>query len=344
MNPRFYFATCQIGSEKALKTEVLTRFPQLKFAFSRPGFITFKQEDGKGRVIPESTGIFTRLWGEILGQAKEPIALQALLTQIPAGAILHAFERDEVVPGDEPKGWVKNANIDRFVKGQKLNVRLNAEPEFGEPVYDLIWVDDFHVFLGKHLHGDHLYPAPGNLPEVKVPDTSPSRAYAKIAEAVMRFKPEVKKGNQVLEVGCSPGGATTCMLAWGMVVTGVDPKEMDHRVMKDPNFRFIQRMAKQIIPADLKAMNPDWLVMDMNIAPLEAIDEMGIVLKALRKAHDRNLFLKYGFLTLKLNDWKFAESIPLYMKRIQELGFEELYPMQLASNRQEFFVFAKGFH
>lgn len=46
---------------------------------------------------------------------------------------------------------------------------------------------------------------------------------------------------------------------------------------------------------------------------------------------------------MKLNDWKFAGSIPLYLKRVAELGFVELAAVQLCSNRQEFFVYAGGF-
>jgi hypothetical protein len=63
----------------------------------------------------------------------------------------------------------------------------------------------------------------------------------------------------------------------------------------------------------------------------------------LRKNNGKTLLLNKGFLTIKLNDWKFADSIPLYLTRIQEIGFRQLTVTQLVSNRQEFFVMANGF-
>ena len=38
----FIFVCCQHGSEKALKSEIAEAYPGLNFAFSRPGFLTFK--------------------------------------------------------------------------------------------------------------------------------------------------------------------------------------------------------------------------------------------------------------------------------------------------------------
>ena len=40
--PGFLFVTCQVGAEAALKSEVARRWPEFRFAYSRPGFVTFK--------------------------------------------------------------------------------------------------------------------------------------------------------------------------------------------------------------------------------------------------------------------------------------------------------------
>ncbi len=45
MSARFLFAVVQAGAERALKNEVARDHPQLKFAFSRPGFVTFRLPD-----------------------------------------------------------------------------------------------------------------------------------------------------------------------------------------------------------------------------------------------------------------------------------------------------------
>src|SRR5436853_924091 len=40
--PPFVFAACQHGAEAAMKRELAVRAPELRPAFSRPGFVTFK--------------------------------------------------------------------------------------------------------------------------------------------------------------------------------------------------------------------------------------------------------------------------------------------------------------
>src|SRR5262245_21408568 len=65
----FVFTTCQIGAEPALKDEVSRAWPLLRFAFSRPGFLTFKVAPGKK--LPEdfaSSLVFARAAGFCLGK------------------------------------------------------------------------------------------------------------------------------------------------------------------------------------------------------------------------------------------------------------------------------------
>jgi len=344
MKSRFYYSVCQFGAEKAVKDEVIASYPGLKFAFSRPGFITFKEDSDTGPELGWPASIFTRLWGVSIGQGKTVSTREDLLDAIPDGAVIHAFERDTFLPGDEPEGFRPGNRVQLMLKTAKKHLVIEGrKPEPGEWVYDLVWLDEEHLFLGKHRHEDGLDPAPGNQPVIALPANSPSRAYLKIAEAVHRFSPEIRKGLPVLEVGCSPGGATTFMLSQGMTVTGVDPKSMDPQLSKKAGFQFIQREAKALIKDDVKNLNPEWLVLDMNLAPLEALDEVAHVIRLLRESQGKKLQLRAGFLTIKLNDWKFASSTPLYLKRIRELGFERLTAIQLCSNRQEFFVYAEGF-
>lgn len=344
--PRFYFATCQLGAEKAVKAEVLTRHPSLRFAFSRPGFITFKESDERRPRIAHVDGIFVRLWGTSVAQGTEQ-QMRATLDALPPGALIHAFERDTFVPGDEPPGFVWNERIDRFANALPADARArhrwNEEPRLAETVHDLVWLDEDRFFLGCHEHRASLVPAPGNIPRIPLPASAPSRAYLKIEEAILRFRPPIRRGLRVLEVGCAPGGATTAMLARGLSVRGIDPQRMDERLQGEKHFTWLHKMARQVTQDDVQDFNPHWIVTDMNIAPLEALDELAHVMRLLRLAHGRSLAIEKGLLTLKLNDWSFTEMIPLYLKRIGEMGFAELTPTQLCVNRQEFFVMANTF-
>jgi 23S rRNA (cytidine2498-2'-O)-methyltransferase len=344
--PRFYFATCQVGAEAAVKAEVLARQPSLRFAFSRPGFLTFKESDERRPPVARFEGIFVRLWGSSVARGT-PATIGELLAAIPPGSLVHAFERDTFVPGDEPLGFVPGERISGLVAALPADLhdrhRWDEAPRPAETVYDLIWLDEGHVFLGRHEHDRTLAPVPGNLVRLALPASSPSRAYLKLEEALLRFRPPVRPGVRVLEVGCAPGGATTALLARGCIVRGVDPRRMDERLYREQGFTSVQKLARQVTPDDVEDFNPDWIVMDMGIAPLEALDELAHVVRTLQASHGAALAISKGLLTLKLNDWQFAGMIPLYLKRIGEMGFSDLAPTQLCANRQEFFVMAGAY-
>ncbi len=350
MTPRFYFAACQVGAEKAVKAEVLAECPELRFAFSRPGFVTFKEEPASIAPLALNAPIFTRLWGEVVDQTRDPAGLPGLLSRVPAGATVHAFDRDRFVPGDEHDGYCFDEKI-RSVPDVAafLSARGDSAPSLsgglaaGDTVYDLIWIDDFHVFLGRHAQTDRLLPLPGNLPGLTLPSTAPSRAWLKLEEAILRFKPVVQSGWQALEIGCAPGGATTALLDRGFRVTGIDPQFMAEPIAGNPLFSHIRKPARYVTREDLNGVNPDWIVMDMSIPPKDALGELSHVLGLLREVHGKKLAVRRGFLTLKINDWKYASEISFYIKRLAQLGFENLKPFQLANNRQEFFVFSGKF-
>ena len=42
---RFVFVAVQPGAERALKSEIAREHPELKFAYSRPGFVTFRSSE-----------------------------------------------------------------------------------------------------------------------------------------------------------------------------------------------------------------------------------------------------------------------------------------------------------
>ncbi len=328
-----------------MRDEILSEHPDLRFAFSRPGFVTFKQkENSGGEWIQATRSIFSRVFGTSVGQAKDKSALEALLDSIPSHSKVHVFDRDLHLPGDEPEAFLPDRGILEELKGVSHALDFGrGSPAPGERVYDLVRIDPSHVFLGFHIHSEALLPFPGNRPELVLPERAPSRAWLKLEEALLRFKPELRPGLPVLEVGCSPGGATTAMLDRGLQVTGIDPKRMDPMVESRDQFRLIKKEAKAVKPEELRSLNPEWVVLDMNLAPLETLDELEHIIRTLRLLQGKKLALHTGLLTIKLNDWKFAGHAPLYLKRIRELGFESLQVTQLCSNRQEFFVYATGF-
>jgi 23S rRNA (cytidine2498-2'-O)-methyltransferase len=66
----FIFVTCQIGAEPAVKAEMARRWPAFRFAFSRPGFLTFKLPQG-GELLADDFdlhSVFARSYGFSLGK------------------------------------------------------------------------------------------------------------------------------------------------------------------------------------------------------------------------------------------------------------------------------------
>src|SRR4051812_2186564 len=64
--PEFTFATCLPGLEPALKLDVAQRRPELRFAYSRPGLVTFR---APGVITPDDApgSVFAHVWGRSIG-------------------------------------------------------------------------------------------------------------------------------------------------------------------------------------------------------------------------------------------------------------------------------------
>jgi 23S rRNA (cytidine2498-2'-O)-methyltransferase len=67
--PDFLFITCQIGAERAVKEEMARCWKDFRFAYSRPGFLTFKLPE-KHRLAEDFglNSVFTRAYGFSLGK------------------------------------------------------------------------------------------------------------------------------------------------------------------------------------------------------------------------------------------------------------------------------------
>ena len=95
MSSRFLFAVVQAGAERALKNEIARDQPKLKFAFSRPGFVTFRiPDDVEAGREPKLDCVFARTWGYSLGKVASGAddaqlardAWRLIEDQLPSGA------------------------------------------------------------------------------------------------------------------------------------------------------------------------------------------------------------------------------------------------------------------
>lgn len=314
----FAFATCLAGLETAAKLEIRYVRPSLRFAYSRPGFLTFKSEE---TITPEdrSPSVFARVWGASIGPARDPSDAAHQLAYIGANRV-HVFARDvecDLAP------WL-------------AAVKLPSGPSvIGELVADVIVAPDESAWLGMHRHDAHHLAHPGGAIPVDVPADAPSRAYAKIEEAIAWAQLPIEAGQVAVEIGAAPGGALLALARRGLDVWGVDTAELAANVAALPNVHHLAVKVGALRWEQLPA-RVDWLLVDVNLAPQVALHEVARLMPRLRPT------LRGAVFTLKLNDWQFVTELPLFAQRIAGFGFADVRMRHLPSNRREICVIARN--
>lgn len=344
----FLMITCQVGAERAVKGELARRWPEFRFAYSRPGFLTFKlPAEHKLADDFNLESIFARGYAFSLGKATGgTIADRAQQVRDLAGdrpyRRLHVFERDRQAPGDhgyEPgltdaAGEAESAIRAAWSVDAPAEAPLDARPlaKSGEVALDCVLVQPDEWWIGFHRARSWASRRPGGLSRLKLPENAVSRAYLKMEEALRWSHLPVRTGDRAAEIGCAPGGSCQALLRRGLLVAGVDPAAVDPAVLADPHFLHIRKRGADVRRRDFA--NVRWLMADMNVAPSYTLDTLEAIVTH-KQVHIRGLLV-----TLKLVDWKLADSVPEYLARIKSWGFPYLRARQLQHNRQEICVAA----
>ena len=330
----------QPASTSWLKRELAVRRPDLRFAFSRPGLTTFKVDEGRVDERVESS--FARAFGHSLGRVATVDAIASLVASMPEGPLrLHVFERDLDRAADERVASVVGARaraVDTALRAAHPGRFLDGlTARAGELVLDIVTAPaeepDDGLFVGWHRHDDRRGPLPGGVPHAVIPERAPSRAWAKLEEAIAWSELRPQAGEVAVELGSAPGGASLALLDRGLEVHGVDPAGMAPQVLgyrgRQGN-RFVHHavsaaaVEKRDLPHGFQ-----WLASDMNLAPMVALK---YIERFVALSHGS---LKGAFLTLKINDEGIFEALPGLMQRIEKLGGKRVRYTQLPSHRNE---------
>ena len=318
-----------------MKEEVAREAPALRLAFSRPGLVTFKIEGAVPDDVPRPSA-WARVWGASLGRAGT--AAEAL-AHLPADVTrLHVFSRDPDADGAAAR--IAEVEADwRAAGGARFAPEAAARD--GELVVDVI-VDgggDAPALFGVHRHGPGRSPFPGGALPVEVPADAPSRAYAKIEEAIAWAGLPVAPGHVAVEVGSAPGGAAYALARRGVTVWGVDPAAMDAAVLAfvGHSGARVHHVAESLAAVRWEALprHVDWLLVDVNVAPAVALHGVARLVPAWKKT------LRGAVLTLKMNDAGVRRGLPGYLERIRQLGFTSVDVTHLPSNRHELCAIAR---
>lgn len=364
----FIYLTCQRGAEKVLKAEIAKKRPNCRFSYSQPGFLTYKVPDSDLEQLDTAAlrSVFartcTRAIGKISGEPEdlfsETIRLFDEFLQAPRGnkepdqkIRLHVWAPDRAEPRtfDFEPGLVPEDRqthqelLKRFPDRMRNRLAVRADQiDFpaaaGELALDVVRVSGGQWWLGYHPVKDwHSRYSGGLIPLISASDAA-SRAWLKFEEGLRWADFPIEVDSRCVDIGAAPGGGSQALLSRGAEVLGVDPAEMDQRVLAHPNFTHLRGKINQLKRALFRKSR--WFIADMNVAPrytLDAFEE--IVMRP--DINARGLLF-----TLKFFDWKFAGNITEYIYRIKSWGFNKVKARQLCFNRQEIMIAAlkKPFH
>jgi 23S rRNA (cytidine2498-2'-O)-methyltransferase len=309
----FVFATCLPGVEPAVKLDLARARPELRLSYSRPGLLTFKSARA---VEPDDVpgSVFARVWGRSLGAVSDPAAAAPRLAALGAARV-HVFAR-------EPEAVVELSAWQGLGPG--------GPAELGELVADVIVgaAPGEPAWLGVHRHDRARLPHAGGQIHVEVPGEAPSRAYAKIEEAIAWAALPIEAGHVALEIGAAPGGAVLALARRGLEVWGVDTGQLAPNVLALPNVHHVGKKVGALRWEELPA-RIDWLLVDVNLAPQVALHEVARLMPRLGRT------LRGAVFTLKLNAWTFVAELPALAERIRQMGLPDVRMRHLPSNRRE---------
>lgn len=342
---RFLFVCCQVGAEQVCKQRMNDRWPDYRFSFSRPGFLTYKvpaelgSEDAFAGLDLQNT--FVRTFGESLGRVQggsddERVAAFWRVVRTSPTPHLHVWQRDRKPVGErfEPFPTERAEEVARLLGAAQHapTIAINQEAAPGEQITDCILIDDDTWWIGRHTSNTSFQAWPGGVPLLHRNPSAVSRAYYKMYEALLWSRLPVRKGDLAVEIGCAPGGSVQALLELGLSVIGVDPAVMHESLAEHPRLKHIRKRGRDVRKRELAGAK--WLFADSNVTPQQTLDTIeDIVL-------NDNVHVRGMLLTLKMPDWKLAGEIPAYLNRVRSWGYKYVKPRQLAFNRQEVCVFA----
>ena len=341
----FLFACCQEGAESALKNEIARQWPDWRFAFSRPGFLTFKMADP----LPpperrQLKSVFSRTHGVSIGPFQGGDRAGAIEATRQAG-IEHPFDHLHVwrrggkltgnaglVPGDPEDALFAEMGEGILAEGMRnglatTSTLINRGARVGQRVWDLILLDPDRWWLGWHSVTSFVHRWPGGVMPIPLPESFVSRAYLKTSEALAWSGWPVRPGDRCVEIGSAPGGSCQALLQRGLRVTGVDPSEMHPDVLRHRHFTHVQKRGADLRRRELRGFK--WMLVDSNVAPQHTLDTVESLVR-----HPSTNFQGL-LLTLKMPDWQLAGEVANYARRVRGWGFSTVRCRQLAYQRQE---------
>ncbi len=350
---QFVFMTCRAGAEAALKQEIARVEPDWRPAFSRPGFMTFKNAGERAidaRLLAERHWVLAHAPGVSLGHVKGSQLAQLVeqIWQHPGVAALvaageladvHVWQRVPMPLDDrgmescvtplteEIEAAIRAAAPAECTKLSKSMPKLRKPTLRDSLVLDVVLVEPDEWWFGCHAAATQAARWPGGQLPVELPEHAVSRAYAKLEEALAWSGLPLAKDDECVEIGCAPGGASQALLKRGLFVTGIDPADVDPCLLEHPRFRHLKKRGSEVRRKEFLGVR--WLVTDVNLAPEATLNEVESVIR------HPDVSIRGMVLTLKLSEWSWVERLPEFVERVRGWGYRDVRVRQLVSGGQE---------
>jgi 23S rRNA (cytidine2498-2'-O)-methyltransferase len=375
----FLFLTCQIGAEPAVKSELARLQPGFRFAYSRPGFLTFKLPAGLA-LAPDFdlTSAFARAYAISLGKvtAETETALAVAAWEMAREAAktlgltwerLHVWQRDiraagdrGYTPGQTPQSIAAREALLRVLPDNLAGaMEMQPAAKVGSLVLDCVLVNPNEWWLGYHRARGGPSCVPGGFVDplgmrpVKgqraVSYTDADDEHASSAELVSRAFLKMEEALWWSRLPIQPGdtvvelGCSPGGSCQALLNRGLVVTGVDPAEVHPDvlaNPNFTHIRKRAADVRRREFRKTRWLVADMNVAPEYTLDAVESIV-----THDE-IDVSGMLLTLKLLDWSLADELPAYLQRIHSWGFPITQVRQLHHGRQEVCVAAQkpGLH
>jgi 23S rRNA (cytidine2498-2'-O)-methyltransferase len=213
---------------------------------------------------------------------------------------------------------------------RELSQRRNNEGPFSEENWlvqvGLVSRQQFAVSIlapeSRREHDGLIWPVAGGVVHQKPDRRPPSRAYAKLREALALMNEHIQPGQYCVDLGASPGGWTFDFAVGGAQVTAVDRSPLRDDLMTHPHVQFVRGDAFRYVPERVC----DWLVYDVAAFPERTLDLLGKWLE--------NSWCQRAIVTVKFTGERYVEAVGLVKARLACLC-RPVYLRRLLTNKNE---------
>ena len=319
---QFVFVVCQKNAQDVCKQEIAKNHPDLRFAFSRRGIMTFKITEPSSLEFNKPfflQSIFARTYGLSvfnlngeIGSIKSELDRYLKANKIDQVHVWRRKEQDNEYSAENESEKEQLAEIGKFAKGIKVNQIAKVD----QAILDLIEVDENRWLIGRHIASStfHRWPA-GKLPIVPKQEVI-SRAYYKTREGIQWGQLPIREGDVCAEIGAAPGGSSQALLEAGCHVIAVDPAKLDPSIADHPNVTHFKRRGKEVRKTEFAKVR--WLFADLNVTPKYTLDTIEDIVAS------QNVNVRGMLLTLKLRDQFTSEELLAFGERVKNLGFRHV--------------------